>query len=262
MGRILAILVAACPILFAIGQSTDEHAHDTIHVKTPEVADEGPRPDLKQVAISIIDKTNAFRKEQDRKPVKVNDKLTQAAQYFANYMAKTDDYGHQADGKQPAERAKKYGYEYCIVLENIAYAYDSTGFNNEKLADLFQKGWEKSPGHRKNMLDPDVSETAVAIARSETTGHYYAVQMFGRPQSQAIEFSIANRTDASIDYTLGGKKFTLQAKYTQTHTICRPADLIFNRPGDNLELPTIKPNANDKFIATKQGMEFKVTKDQ
>ena len=41
--------------------------------------------------------------------------------------------------------------------------------------------------------DPDVTETGVAVARSEKTGYYYGVQMFGRPKSAAVVFKVENR---------------------------------------------------------------------
>ena len=44
------------------------------------------------------------------------------------------------------------------------------------------------------MLDADATETGISVARSEHTGYYYAVQMFGRPKSDAIEFQISNRS--------------------------------------------------------------------
>ena len=59
------------------------------------------------------------------------------------------------------------------------------------------------------MVDPNVTETAVAVAHSATTDYYYAVQLFGRPKSQMIEFKVANRTGDSVEYTLDGQTFQL-----------------------------------------------------
>ena len=108
--------------------------------------------------------------------------------------------GWLADGSRPADRAARHGYEFCVIAENIAYAYNSEGYTTEELGATFVEGWKHSPGHRRNMLDPDVSQTGVAVARSEKTGYYYAVQMFGRPRSQAIEFQVSNRTEAEVAY--------------------------------------------------------------
>jgi len=38
------------------------------------------------------------------------------------------------------------------------------------------------------MLDPDVTEIGVAIAQSEESQYFYAVQVFGRPKSLSIAF--------------------------------------------------------------------------
>ena len=47
------------------------------------------------------------------------------------------------------------------------------------------------------MLEPAVIQTGVAIAQSEKSGYYYAVQLVGRPRSLLNEFSIRNESDWS-----------------------------------------------------------------
>jgi uncharacterized protein YkwD len=42
------------------------------------------------------------------------------------------------------------------------------------------EGWKRSPGHRRNLLAREATQTGVAVARSDQ-GYYYAVQLFGRP---------------------------------------------------------------------------------
>ncbi len=221
----LASLLAAAWVasVMTAAATQDAHTEDVEVIKTPAVPDDNPTPDLAAVSQSIVERTNAFRKERGLGPAAVDDKLTAAAEAFAAYMAREDRYGHTADGDRPAGRAKAHGYTYCIVLENIAYAFDPAGFTAEKLADQFVTGWKESPGHRKNMLDPDVTETGVAVGRSKKTGYYYAVQMFGRPKSAAIEFEVENRADEAFDYVLGGRNYSLPPKYTRTHTVCRPS---------------------------------------
>ena len=41
---------------------------------------------------------------------------------------------------------------------------NSSGFTPKELADGFLEGWKQSPGHRKNMLDPDVTQIGVGVA--------------------------------------------------------------------------------------------------
>ena len=141
-----------------------------------------PIPDAAQVASLVVDGTNRFRHDNGLAPVAPERRLAHAAREFAAYMAQTDRLDHAADGRQPWGRARAQGYDYCLVAENIAYQYDSRGFATAQLARELVSGWERSAGHRRNMLERDAVDTAVAVARSATTGRYYAVQMFGRPR--------------------------------------------------------------------------------
>jgi uncharacterized protein YkwD len=263
MTRRVATALLALAWGFAGGgsaQTADEEEREKI--EAPEVPDaSGKRPDLAAVACAITDRTNAFRKKEGRGPVKADPELTAAAKYFADYMAKNDEYGHTADGKRPADRAKDHGYAYCIVLENIAYAFDSRGFEAEELTDNFFTGWRESPGHRKNMLDPDVTETGVAVSRSEKTGYYYAVQMFGRPKSAAIEFRIENQSGVAVTYTLGGRTFELPPRLIRTHTRCRPAEAKFRRPGDEGAFASVSPADGERFVVTRDGNKLAVKKE-
>src|SRR5437016_1322189 len=89
----------------------------------------GARPDLKEVEKRIIEATNEFRSKENRRELSVSPELSRAARYFADFMAQTDKYGHTADGKQPGERAKEHGYQYCLIGENIAYFFNPAGFS-------------------------------------------------------------------------------------------------------------------------------------
>jgi uncharacterized protein YkwD len=241
-----------------LGQQADEH--DVEKIEVPDVPDtSGKRPDLISAAKKIVDESNAFRKKEGRKPVAVAAKLTDTAKYFADFMARTDEYGHRADGNNAGERAKRQGYEYCLLAENIAYAFDSRGFDTGPLAGQFVTGWEKSPPHRKNMLDTDVTETGVAVARSEKTGHYYAVQLFGRPMSKAIVFKVQNQSGENVTYAIGDRTFDLPPRVTRTHTRCRPAELKFNWPGG--QTATAKPVGGDRLVVTKNQGEYAVKKE-
>lgn len=180
---------------------------------------------LNDAASEIIKLTNEFRQEQKLPPVTIHSKLAATAEYFVNYMATEYKYGHKADGKTPSERAKSHGYDYCILTENIAYQYSSVGFSPAEVAEKFTTAWKNSPDHRKNMIDPDVTEMGVAVGQSKKTGYYFAVQMFGRPSSLRIEFTLLNRTSTTIHYISGDRELTLPPSYSRTHYICRPYEI-------------------------------------
>jgi uncharacterized protein YkwD len=248
------VLVVAAWLLVPFAVPAQTHDGEHVEVLTPPANAPPPpaAPDFVRVTKLIVERTNQFRKSEDRPENAVNDKLTAAAKAFAEYMASTLRYGHTADGSKPADRAAKEGYEYCLIAENIAYAYRSTRFTAEDLAKHFAEGWEKSPGHRKNMLDPDVTEIGVAVARNAESGYYFAVQVFGRPKSLAIEFRITNRSGDTVRYRVEDQTFDLPPRYTRTHQTCRSNDVAFLPPEGQAECakpgPTIRPKNGERYV--------------
>ena len=201
-------------------------------------------PDLERTADAIVQRTNAFRCPLE--PVQPDPVLRETALYFADYLARTDRFGHGADGSGPAERAERHGYEICLISENLAYQFDSRGFSADELASKTVEGWKESPGHRENLVDPHVTETGVAVAGSDRSGHYYAVQLFGRPRSDSIEFRISNESRTEVSYRLDGETFPLPPRYRRTHEQCRPAELRLQLPGER-DAETIEPQDGDAF---------------
>lgn len=243
------------------GQSVEEFDTVMPDTKVKSVRQQtSPRANLSQVAEMIVEQTNAFRKKQELRPLKVDAKLAETAQYFANFMARTKKYGHHADEKTPSERADEHGYDFCIVLENIGFAFRSTGFEESTLTNKFVEGWKNSEGHRENMVDSDIVETGVAVARSEEEPQYFAVQMFGRPHSKAIRFQITNVAGEEVEYTVSRKNkeqsFTLPPRATRTHTQCRPShlDLSGTKEDDKLQV-----RDGRKFLVSKEAEGLQVT---
>src|SRR5262245_66507113 len=88
-------------------------------------------PDLPQTEIAIVALTNAFRKQHQLGELKPNVALTAAARAFAAYLGRTGKFAHEADGREPHQRAEAQGYRYCLVAENLAFNLDSRGFESE-----------------------------------------------------------------------------------------------------------------------------------
>lgn len=185
-------------------------------------------PDLNLVATAIVERTNAFRRSEGLGVLSRNATLDQAAKRFAEYLAKSGKFAHEADGRQPADRAKEAGYWYCTIAENLALNLDSRGFSVTKLADEAVDGWKASPGHRKNMLLPHVIEIGVGIARAPGADpKFLSVQLFGRPRRLAYEFRIQNASRETVTYTFGGQKHQLEPRVTVTHSACDPGKVHF-----------------------------------
>jgi uncharacterized protein YkwD len=228
----------------ACGQSVDTSEVEILAAPASKAAQPQLADSIK-ASDKIVEQTNSFRQEQKLEQLKKSEQLTNAAKYFAEFMAATNKYGHTADGKNPVDRAREKDYEHCIVLENIAYLYSSEGFETEQLAKKFTEGWKQSPGHRKNMLDGDVTNIGVAIAMSEE-GRYFAVQMLGRPRSQVISFQVVNMSDVEIEYEDGEQTNRLLPMNLVTYQRCRPAELVF-KLGEGVAPVYVRPAPGEKL---------------
>ena len=216
-------------------------------------------PDLEQAEQWLVEQTNQLRRSQDLGATVENLRLQAAASRFAHFMARSGRYGHEADGRQPVQRTRAAGYEECQVAENIAFQYSSSGFGTQALAQGFFDGWRNSPGHRRNMLNGDVTETAVAIARGES-GRYYAVQLFGRPAAQSIRFQIGNRGPQALRYELDGKNFDLPPRSTRTHVQCGAPSLQLQLPGEAAP-KQFRPEAGDRLRVEVANGRWRVVQD-
>lgn len=178
----------------------------------------------------VVQETNAFRKAQGLAALAVEESLEKAARQYAQHMAKAGKLGHRVDGRQPAERAQAHGYEACIVAENVGYQYRSRGYDAPTLAAALVEGWTKSPGHRENLQDAALTEIGVGIAQ-DAKGRYFGVQFFGRPQRDAIRFSVRNEAGRQIAYRAGQQELSLPPRATRTHMVCRPVMLSVDSIG-------------------------------
>ncbi len=189
-------------------------------------------PDLARTEAAIVEHTNVFRASEGLGPVRRNPQLDRAAKDFARYLARSGKFAHEADGRTPADRARTAGYWYCNIAENLALNLDSRGFTVEKLSQDTMEGWKASPGHRRNLMLPGVTEIGVGIAKAPTGApKFLSVQLLGRPKSLAFEFTITNRSASAAAYAFAGKEHEIAPRSIVTHTACEPARLVFKRAG-------------------------------
>jgi Cysteine-rich secretory protein family len=208
-------------------------------------------PDIAKTELAIIELTNVFRAEQNLAPVKSNPVLTAAARAYAQFLASSGMFSHTADGRQPQDRVKAAGYTYCRTAENLALNLDSRGFVTTQLARDAVEGWKNSPGHRKNLEAPNVTEIGVGIAKSKTEEKYLSVQLFGRPLNLQYTFKIMNEAGVPVRYHYNGEQQSVGSRMIVTHTACDPAEIAFDR---NMTKP--KGKADVRF-PTRDGDTFK-----
>lgn len=183
-------------------------------------------PDLPQTEAAIIEMTNAFRAENRLGPVQANGPLAKAAKAFADYLAASGRFAHEADGRKPSDRTKAAGYKHCIVAENLALNQDGRGFDARGLARQAVEGWKGSAPHRAAMLHPHVTEIGVGIAKAaDASPKFLSVQLFGRPDSFRFTFKVENAAGAPVAYTYNGRGQSVAANTAIAHTECTPGTL-------------------------------------
>jgi uncharacterized protein YkwD len=127
----------------------------------------------------IHNKVNELRAKGKLDPLTRNAELEAAAQKHAENMAKHDKYSHELDGKRSADRLLMEGYAPTLVAENIAQA---TAGSNKSAAAVVD-AWRYSPGHYKNIMHEQVTETGIGVAKSKS-GKWYFCQVFAAPKKK------------------------------------------------------------------------------
>jgi len=208
------------------------------------------RPDLEAVERQVLVGTNELRRGNGLPPLEANAQLARAAQAFADWMARHDDYGHEADGRSPTQRARAAGYRDCMVAENLSYQMRSRGFGTKDLAERLVSGWARSPGHRRNMLDAEAVDIGIAVAHSDETSRYYAVQLFGRPESMRFDFEVRNESREPFSYRVGDDAFDIPPRAIRRHSVCTDVEVVVGRRGGDR---TFRPGRGDRISMTVRG---------
>ena len=87
----------------------------------------------------------------------------------------------------------------------------------------------------------------MGVARApDKNPKFISVQLFGRPESLKIKFSVENRTGNAVRYALGENSHTLPARTIVTHTMCDQKPLTFEKAAAGKQLDL---RDGDKFTA-------------
>lgn len=130
-------------------------------------------PDYSKVEREILHLINVERLRNRLDTLVWNPRLDKAAKIQAVEMASERKMAHDLPGApHPTlkDRVQFSGYRYSHIAENIAYGYPT--------ATYAVGAWMNSPGHRANILDHELVETGVGVARAKT-GELYFCQVFG-----------------------------------------------------------------------------------
>ncbi len=211
----------------------------------------------------VFEAANGFRADNRLGALTSNPTLAAEARDFADYLVRTGKFSHTADGRNPGDRARAAGYDYCELAENLAYEADDSSFDADRLTRVFISGWEASPGHRRNLLNSSVTETGVGVARLLGRGadqKYVAVQVFGRPASMNYSFEVENRSADQVSYEFDGVSRQVPPSSTMVETTCATGEIIFRRPGHSPTRYATEPGARYVVDGAPGGPRLVVTR--
>jgi hypothetical protein len=118
----------------------------------------------------LFESINRERTAQGLTTLQWDVNLFKAARKHALLMLNLNMLEHQLPNEPKLEdRLAEAGARFATIAENIAIGPNPETIHN---------GWMKSPGHRKNMLDPRL--TSIGIAAVRGPGGLYAVQDFSQ----------------------------------------------------------------------------------
>jgi uncharacterized protein YkwD len=119
---------------------------------------------------ALLERLNELRAEHGLRPLVLSGGLQQAAVFQSRSMLNGGFFAHDApNGPTFSSRLKRFygptaGRSGWTAGENLLYT------SGELDADEAIEAWMGSPGHRRNMLDPNWREVGIAAMRTSSAG--------------------------------------------------------------------------------------------
>ncbi len=166
----LVFIAAVSSIVFAQGQNGIATQRDGANLQ----------PDAEQ----IFARANQARAQAGAGRLGWDPALAAAALYHCRRMVAEGPIAHRYGGEADlAGRAGQAGAHFDLIEENVAVGPS---------ADRIHEEWMESPGHRTNLLNPEVNRVGVAVVASR--GVLYAVADYSR----AVESLSASQVEARV----------------------------------------------------------------
>ena len=119
---------------------------------------------------------NRYREQKGLRPLSMDKKLQQAAQWMSDDMAAKDYLSHEdSKGRDPFKRMAAFGYNYSTdKAENVAAGQNTA-------AEVLES-WQSSKSHNRNMLDPQFTVIGIGFSYRKMSkyGWYWATSFGGR----------------------------------------------------------------------------------
>jgi hypothetical protein len=188
-GIVLSLALLA-PVVLAQAQSAREVTRQAI------------QPESWQIVVLA----NQARAAQGAGPLQWDPALGEAARQHCLRMAAEGPISHRYGGEPDlTERAGTAGAHFSLIEENVAIGPTPTAIHDE---------WMHSPGHRTNLLNPQVDRVGVAVVASR--GVLYAVADY----SKAVPVLTPAQVEANIGGLLRAKGMAILADPSDARAYC------------------------------------------
>jgi hypothetical protein len=135
--------------------------------------DEEKLQEIESLEVQCLNEVNRLRQSHKLVPLAFSENLLQVARSYSRRMAEEKFFSHNdPEGRSVRERVNEANIKWRMVGENLAL---SNGYINPVAISL--RGWMDSPGHRRNLLDPDWRHTAIGVWIS-ADGTVYFTEIF------------------------------------------------------------------------------------
>jgi uncharacterized protein YkwD len=149
----------------------------------------GKQEILQPEAEQLFALANQARAAAGAAPLKWDSALATAARQHCLRMAAEGPIAHQYAGELDlSTRAAQAGAHFSLIEENVAFAPTPAAIHD---------GWMHSPGHRRNLLNPDVDRMGVAVVAGRD--NLYAVADYER----AVPMLAQNQVETAVGNLLG-----------------------------------------------------------
>ncbi|MFC4559009.1 SafA/ExsA family spore coat assembly protein [Virgibacillus kekensis] len=125
---------------------------------------------IKSIERQVVKYTNQYRQQNGLAPVKVDWQLSRVARYKSRDMRDQGYFSHNSPTYgSPFKMMRDFNIHYTRASENIAAG--------QPTAKAVVDAWMNSSGHRRNILDANVTHIGVGYAEGGSYGNYWT-QMF------------------------------------------------------------------------------------
>ena len=129
--------------------------------------------EIESLERQCLDEVNRVRHAKRLAPLDFYADLLPVARQYSRRMSEQHFFSHDdPEGRTVRERVSDADIRWRIVGENLSYSH---GYVNPVAASIH--GWMESPGHRRNLLDPDYNLTAIGVWIG-TDGTVYFTEIF------------------------------------------------------------------------------------